>query len=329
MPGGVDVAEDGSPIFYVATVEQMSLRRPDGTTVAPIDSHTKSTSIEINDTVVWNAVAVDVGVLFSQDVLYGQGLRAATGTVSGFALAPGHRYRMVSIRWQDMVQPRLGATWSYNGTDTVFANYARYNPEASSLARAASWDRNTRASLRVLFDEAGRVISSEPHPRSSGKGVPGRFEAEAHRRVDARHNARATRRAHPPRSPASTRGIALLGGHLERIPGLRQRTPHIAAQGPYVPGLDAIRAEIGGSSYVIAALDDAYTRYWEAAVELEWRGARGYLNASYVHSRYTGNFDQDNTSTNNDANLFIASSNLAGNCGIGRTACFAATGPTS
>ena len=46
-------------------------------------------------------------------------------------------------------------------------------------------------------------------------------------------------------------------------------------------------------------------------MELEWRGERGYLNASYVHSRYTGNFDQDNTSTNNDANLFIGSSNLA------------------
>jgi len=169
VPGGVDLAEGGTPIFYVATVEQMSLRRPDGTTVAPIDSHTKSTSIEINDTIWWSALAMDVGVLLSQDVFYGQGLRATAGTVSGFALAPGHRYRMYTIRWQDLVQPRLGVTWSYNGTDTVFANYARYNPEASSLARAASWDRNTRASLRVLFAEAGRVISSEPRPGSSGK----------------------------------------------------------------------------------------------------------------------------------------------------------------
>ena len=311
VPGGVDATENGTPIFYVATVEQMSLRRPDGTTVAPIDSHTKSTSIEINDTVVWNAVAVDVGVLFSQDVLYGQGLRAATGTVSGFALAPGHRYRMVTIRWQDMVQPRLGATWRYNGTDTVFANYARYNPEASSLARAASWDRNTRASLRVLFDEAGRVISSEPHAGSSGKVFQEGLEP---RRIDE-WTLGTTR---------ELRDGLTLRGHLRRREGSRfwedtwngsrgydNAPPHIAAQGPYVPDLNAVRAEIGGSSYVIAALDDAYTRYWEAAVELEWRGARGYLNASYVHSRYTGNFDQDNTSTNNDANLFIGSSNLA------------------
>ncbi len=86
---------------------------------------------------------------------------------------------------------------------------------------------------------------------------------------------------------------------------------HIAARGLYVPGLDAVRAEIGGSSYVIAQLDDAYTEYSEPALELVWRGERGYLNASYVRSRYTGNFDQDNTSWNNDANLFIGSSNLA------------------
>ena len=311
VPGGVDVAEDGTPIFYVATVEQMSLRRPDGTAVAPIDSHTKSTSVEINDTIGWNAVAVDVGVLLSQDVLYGQGLRAATGTVSGFALAPGHRYRMVTIRWQDMVQPRLGITWHYNGTDTVFANYARYNPEANSLARAASWDRNTRRSLRVLFDESGRVISNEPHAGSSGKVFQDGLKP---RRIDE-WTLGTTR---------ELRDGLVLRSHLRRREGSRfwedtwngsrgydNAPPHIAARGPYVPGLNAIRAEIGGSSYVIAALDDAYTRYWEVAVELEWRGARSYLNASYVHSRYTGNFDQDNTSANNDANLFIGSSNLA------------------
>ena len=311
VPGGVDLAEDGTPIFYVATVEQMSLRREDGTAVAPINSYTESTSVEINDTVRWNALEANIGVLLSQDVLYGQGLRPASGTVSGFALAPGHKYRMVTIRWQDMVQPRLGITWTYNGTDTVFANFARHHPEANSLARAASWDRNTRASLRVLFDETGRVISSEPHSGSSGKVFQDGLKP---RRIDEW-------------TLGTTREIRnglVLRGHLRRREGSRfwedtwngsrgydNAPPHVAAQGPYVPGLNAIRAEIGGSSYVIAALDDAYTRYWEAAVEVEWRGARGYLNASYVHSRYTGNFDQDNTSAHNDANLFIGSSNLA------------------
>ena len=311
VPGGVDLAEDGTPIFYVATVEQMSLRHQDGTTVAPIDSHTKSTSVEINDTVRFGDYAMDLGVLVSQDVLYGQGLRHASDNVSGFALEPGRKYRMYAISARDMVQPRLGITWAYNEADTVFANFARYNPEASSLARAASWDRNTRASLRVLFGPAGRVISSEPRPGSSGKVFQDGLKP---RRINEW-------------MVGTTRTLAeglRLRAHLRRRAGSRfwedtwnlsrrydNAPADIGAKGPYVPHLDTIRGEIGGSSYVIAALDGAYTRYWEAAIELEWRGERSYVNASYVRSRYTGNFDQDNTSSYNDANLFIGSSNLA------------------
>ena len=37
-----------------------------------------------------------------------------------------------------MIQPRLSVVRSYNGADTIFASYARYNPAASSLPRAAS-----------------------------------------------------------------------------------------------------------------------------------------------------------------------------------------------
>lgn len=333
VPGGVDLAEDGTPIFYVATVEQMSLRRQDGTAVAPIDSYTESTSVEINDTIRWNALEANIGVLLSEDVLYGQGLSAASGTVSGFALAPGHRYRMYTVRWQDMVQPRLGITWTYNDADTVFANFARYHPEANSLARAASWDRNTRASLRVLFDEAGRIISSQPHPGSSGKVFQDGLKP---RRIDE-WTLGTTR---------TLREGLTLRAHLRRREGSRfwedtwngsrgydTAPSHIAALGPYVPDLNAIRAEIGGSSYVIAALDGAYTRYWEAAVELEWRGERSYLNASYVHSRYRGNFDQDNTSTNNDRTCSsgrrVSPTATVGSYGTGRTACFAATGRMS
>ena len=38
-----------------------------------------------------------------------------------------------------MIQPRLGATWAYNGVDTVYASYGRYSPAANSDARAASF----------------------------------------------------------------------------------------------------------------------------------------------------------------------------------------------
>ena len=277
----------------------------------PIVSTTETTSLEVNDAIRYGDFSFNLGVLVSEDVLYGQGLRRAPGTYSGFVTAPGHEYRMHTIRSQDMIQPRLGAAWRWNGRDEVVLNYARYHPAANSLARAASWDRNTRATLRVLFDEAGRIITHEPLPGSSGKVFQRGLKP---RRIDE-WTVGASR---------DLSGSLALRAHLRWRDGAHfwedtwngsrgydNAPAHVDAKGLYVPDLDQVRAEIGGSSYVIAALDDAYTDYWEAAVELEWRTSRGYLNASYVHSRYRGNFDQDNTSAVNDANRFIGSSNLA------------------
>ena len=311
VPGGVDRADDGSPIFYVATVQQMSLRQDDGSVVGPINSYTESTSIELNDKVRIGNLVVSAGILVSQDTLYGQGLRRASGTYSGFEVAPGEKYRMYTIRWKDLVQPRLGLAWRWNEDSTVFANMARYNPEVNSLARAASWDRNTRATVRVLFDESGRIIDSEPLPGSSGKVFQDNLTP---RQID--EWTIGLRRS-------LTRRI-VVGGHLRRREAAHfwedtwnlSRTydtapSNIASKGAYVSDLGQIRQEIGGSSYVIAELDDAYTNYWEVGIEGEWRGEQSFLSATYTRSRYTGNFDQDNTSGFNDANLFIGSSNLA------------------
>ncbi|MCY4128672.1 MAG: carboxypeptidase-like regulatory domain-containing protein [Gammaproteobacteria bacterium] len=311
VPGGVDKAAEGTPVFYVASVQQMSIRKPDGSLVGPLDSYTRSISLELNDTLSLGILSFDLGVLISEDVLYGQGLRSAPGTFSGFVVAPGTKYRMYTIHWRDMIQPRVGAQIDLNGETTLFTNFARYNPEASSLARAASWDRNTRAQIRVLFDEDGNIIEHEPYPGSSGKI----FQQDlTPRRIDewvvgVRHG--------------FARGL-VLKAHLRQrngshywedtwngSRGFDNAPSHITSKGPYVPDLATIRAEIGGSSYVIAELDDANTLYREAAIELEWRNERAYLDASYVRSRYTGNFDQDNTSSVNDANRFIGSSNVA------------------
>jgi len=88
----------------------------------------------------------------------------------------------------------------------------------------------------------------------------------------------------------------------------------------YISDLTAKRVQIGsgvanGSTYVIAELDGAYTRYWEGTVELEWRSAKGMANLSYTRSHYYGNFDQDNSTVGNDANIFIGSSNIADGAG--------------
>ena len=311
VPAGVDLADDETPIFYVATVQRMSLRQEDDSVVSPINSYIKSMSLEFNDTIRFKDFELSAGFLASQDTLYGQGLRKTLGTYSGFERAPGEKYRMYTIRWKDMVQPRLGVTWKWNEESTLFVNFARYNPEANSLARAASWDRNTHASLQVLFDESGRIIQHEPLPGSSGKVFQDDLTP---RRID--EWIIGARRLLPCGLVLSTHFRRRVGSHFWEDTGNLSRMydnapAHIAAEGAYVPDLDDIRTEIGGSSYVIAELDDAYTNYWEAAVEAEWKGERGYISASYLRSQYTGNFDQDNTSGSNDANLFIGSSNLA------------------
>jgi hypothetical protein len=84
----------------------------------------------------------------------------------------------------------------------------------------------------------------------------------------------------------------------------------------YIPDLDAQLAQIGsGSTYVIAELDGAYTKYYEATAEGEWRTNKGFIRGSYTWSHYFGNFDQDNSTTANDANVFVGSSFIGDGAG--------------
>jgi hypothetical protein len=84
----------------------------------------------------------------------------------------------------------------------------------------------------------------------------------------------------------------------------------------YIEDLTAKLAQItSGSTYVIAELDNAYTDYHEVTLESEWRGAKAFVRGSYTWSRYYGTLDQDNSTTGNDANIFIGSSNIADGAG--------------
>jgi hypothetical protein len=84
----------------------------------------------------------------------------------------------------------------------------------------------------------------------------------------------------------------------------------------YIPDLSAKLAQIGsGSTYVIAELDGAYTRYFEATAEAEYRTSKTWVRGSFTWSRYYGNFDQDNSTGDNDQAIFIGSSNIADGAG--------------
>ncbi len=122
----------------------------------------ESQSIEINDTFTLKNWTFNAGFLFSNDTYFGSGLRYTGQGVSGFEVSPGNKYEMYDIGFGDMIQPRLGATWSWNGREKVYGSYARYSPAASSLPRAASWDRNLQREIFAQFAEDGTYLGIDP-----------------------------------------------------------------------------------------------------------------------------------------------------------------------
>jgi Carboxypeptidase regulatory-like domain len=304
-------------VFFAAAVSQQGARG-----VPTIHSEFISTNIEANDTIHWKDWAFNVGLLASRDALYGQGL-AAADNYAGFTTSPGTKYLMHVFNFKDMLQPRLGATWAYNGSDTLYASFARYMSAANSDARAASWDRNLVAQVNAYFDQNGNLFASAPNAASSGKWwQPGikhpeikEYTVGTAQQMTNRWSGRLYTRYRK-------------GGHFLEDTNNTARADFNAPAGfskdPYIPDLcntsiatcppNTIRGAIGsGSTYVIANLDTAFTKYYEATAETEWRGNALTVTGSYTWSHYYGNFDQDYTATCNtcnDAAVFIGSSNL-------------------
>ena len=296
--------------FYEALVQQAGTQGfPEGT----INSSYESQNIEINDTIRWKDWSFNVGVVISNDELFGQGLRANPNNVSGFEVSEGSKYKMYEIPWKDQVQPRLGAVWNYDDKNsTVFANFARYIPAASSLPRAASWARNTVGQrLQVFFDAAGNQVASQQLGGSSGKF----FQPDMNPRTVDEYlvgTARAFGSNWTARAHARHRRAYNFWEDTNNNARSRLLAPPNYPQEDYIPELADYRAEIGGSSYVIAELDFAFSKYYEASFEAEYRDRNKFFRGSYVWSHYYGNFDQDNTSsTDNDFATFIGSSNIA------------------
>lgn len=318
VPGGRVNASDGvTPVFFNARLQQMSFLTSGGAALSPIISSSELQSFEINDTIEVGDWTYNIGVLVSNDVLYGQGLAPnAANPVTGLEASPGTKYKMYETDWSDMIQPRLGASWNYSETSTAYVNYAKYNPAASSLARAASWDRNLLGAIvDAKFDANGNFIESVLVGSSSGKVFDDNLTP---RSIDEYlvgwtkdMSSELTLRAHVRYRK---------GGHFWEDTNNNARVdfepPAGVPRDLYVENLADIRAEIGGSSYVIAELDGAFTKYYEASFEAEWSVDDFYLRGSYVWSHYYGNFDQDNSTTDNDQNIFIGSSNIAD--GVGR-----------
>ena len=309
VPGG-RTSFQGRPIFYQAAFQQQTTGA-----VPTIHSEYQSHNVELNDTIKSGNWTFNVGLLASRDTLFGQGLREDSSVLSGYVKAPGNKYEMYQIPFSKMLQPRLGATWAYNGKDTVYASFARYNPSASSLPRAASWDRNLATTIRAYFDQNGVLFATDPVASSSGKLF---VEDMTPRRID--EFLLGTARQLNQNLSLRVYGRHRRGSHFwedtNNDARVRFNPPEGIPRELYIADLQARRDQIGsGSSYVIAELDGAYTRFWEATAEVEWRGEKTFVSGSFTWSHYYGNFDQDNSTVDNDANIFIGSSNIADDAG--------------
>jgi len=316
IPGGrAGQVVNGAPIFFTARYLQ-------GTTgqVPKIRSEYRSQNFEINDAIRFNNWTFNAGLVASNDTLYGQGLRNDDSTVSKYTLSRGTKYEMYDIPFSQMLQPRVGATWAYNGNDTLYASYARYNPPANSLPRAASWDRSTaNAFVDAHFDAQGTLITTVPVLSSTGKLFSDDLDP---RSVD--EFLVGTARQLTPQWSARLYGRYREGNHFweDTQNNARQafNPPADIPRELYIPNLVEQLSQIGtggsNTAYVIAELDNAYTKYHEVTVETEWRGKAAFVRGSYTWSKYYGTFDQDNTTGGvNDMNTFIGSSNIGDGAG--------------
>ena len=313
VPGGRTLL-NGTPIFFTARYQAQGLGR-----AAPIHSEYKSQAIEINDAIRWQNFTFNAGLLMSRDRLYGQGLREDGSALSGYVSAPGNKYLMYEIPFKKLMQPRVGVTWAYDGRNTIYGSFAKYNPAASSLPRAASWDRSlTGLFVDAHFDANGVLFATQSVGSSTGKlFVPDMTP----RRID--EYLIGTAREFSPRLTGRAYWRYREGSHFWEDTNNNARElfnpPAGIPRTQYIPNLAQQLTQIGtggsAGSYVIAELDGAYSKYYETTLEAEYRTQKAFVRGSYTWSHYYGNFDQDSSANVNDANVFIGSSNIADGAG--------------
>jgi hypothetical protein len=316
VPGGrsASLGINGIPAYYMVAFQQQSTGK-----IPTIHSEYRSQNLEFNDTISWKNLSVNLGVLASHDTLYGQGLRNDSSTVSGYVLSAGTQYKMYDVPFKRMIQPRLGATWAYNGKDTMYASFAKYTPAASSLPRAASWARNLAVTINGYFDANGVLYGVANNAASTGKLFVPNLKP---RQVD--EFLLGTSRQMTPNWSARLYARYRKATHFWEDTNNNARLafspPSWVPKAYYIPNLADQLTQIGSggsaNSYVITELDGAFTKYYEVTMESEWRGKRAFVRGSYTWSHYFGNFDQDNTTgAANDMNSFIGSSNLGDGAG--------------
>ena len=187
------------------------------------------------------------------------------------------------------------------------------------MPRAASWARNLATTINAYFDANGVLYGVAPFASSTGKlFVPDMTPRQTDEYLIG------TAKQFPHGITARAYYRYRYGSHYwedtNNSARIQFKAPSNIPATLYIPNVVAQLAQLGttttdSNAYVIAELDGAYTKFHEVTLEGEWRTSKAFVRASYTWSRYRGNFDQDNTTTGNDANIFIGSSNIGDGAG--------------
>jgi hypothetical protein len=213
----------------------------------------------LQDTITWNRLSVNVGVLFNKD------------DFAQVAL-DGTRYNFMTFNWGDEVQPRLGIAYNADLVkgDKFYGSYGRYyglDQKSTSRSFAPFRIRQDQS----FFDRAtGAFKRQQIRGSSAGKFIP--------------------RDLKPPYTDELVAGYAAPVTNVVSVElfGQYRQTRDIFEDVPIDPNA------YGTSLFEAANLPNARRRYRAITLDVTKRlSSRWAADVSYTYSRLDGNFDLD------------------------------------
>ena len=269
-----------------------------------IHSEYRSQSFEFNDTIALEATGRSTSAC-SRATTRSTARACARTSIDALRLRRwrrAHKYKMYEIPFSKMMQPRLGATWAYNGR-TPCSRATRSTTRRPARCRAPRRGTATSATTINALLRRQRRTCSPPTASASSSGKL--FVPDMTPRTINEYLVGTARqfgdRLDRPRSTAATAAARTTGRTPTTPRGSRRSTRRagIPHETLYIPNLTAHQlAQIGQRldlrhRRARRRVHEVLRGHVEARVP---RAARRFFRGSYTWSHYYGNFDQDNSS---------------------------------
>ncbi len=230
---------------------------------------TRTYSAFLQDTMTWDRLSVNVGVLTNYDD-FAQVCQAGLVCGSGIA-ANTTRYNFMTFRWKDQVQPRLGAVYNADllKGDKFYANYGEYaGLDQKSTVRSFAPFR-VREDQSYFLRATGAWIRDEIRGSSGGKVIPSDLKAPYQQEFVLGYSA-----------PVSRDVSVDVHYQYRNLKNPFEDTP--------------IDPNNYFGSFMAQSYPDARRLYRGITLDLTKRYSNGwYANVNYTYSTLEGNWDDD------------------------------------